>query len=108
MVSRSFQDSQCRHRFGRECVVSLYELEEAIGKNSEYVVRHLDILGRRGLVSEVYEDENNMNCQYCELCGDSSGWAYWNDIREYCMKENIPLKRVCVDLDFLYLVSDDD
>ncbi len=39
--------------------MSLYELEEAIGKNSEYVVRHLDILRRRGLVSEVYEDENN-------------------------------------------------
>lgn len=99
MVARSFCDSRYKHSLGNECVVSLYEVEEAIGRDDAYMMRHLDTLIRRNLVSKVYEDDDTRS-PYYELLGDSCGWAYWDDIREFCKKQNISLERVCVDMDF--------
>ena len=99
MVDRLICDSRYKHRLGDECVASLYEIEEAIGRDSAYMKRHLDTLIRRNLLSKVYEDDDT-RCPYCELLGDPCGWAYWDDIRKFCKKRNISLERVCVDMDF--------
>lgn len=93
MVARSYQDKMYN------CVVPLHEIEKATGKDATYLLAHIEILCRRNIISEPDYDE--LNCPYCYLCGDAeTGWSYWNDIREFCRKTNIPLKKICVDLDF--------
>ncbi len=93
MVFRSFSDR------AHNCIVPLHEVQAATGKEFDYILKHVEILNRRGILSEIYEDE--YNCPFCNLYEDSDTlWDYWNDIREFCKRADIPLGRVCVDLDF--------
>ena len=93
MVGRSYQDEMYN------CVVPLHEIEKATGREAKYLLPHIEILYRRNIISEPEADE--FNCPYCCLCGDSeTGWPYWNDIREFSRKTGIPLRKICVDLDF--------
>lgn len=93
MVSRSFEN-----KWG-SCSVPLHEIESATGKDSSYILQQIDILKRRNLISEPEIDE--YNCSFCILFGDcETGWNYWNDIREYCKKSNIPTNNIFVNLDF--------
>lgn len=93
MVARSFDD-----RCGT-CIVPLHEIEAATGKNSSYILNHIEILNRRRVISEVYTDEYRR--PFCDLYGDSnSGWNYWKDIRDFCKKTGESMTKICVDLDF--------
>ncbi len=93
MVSRSFSD-----RAGG-CVVPLHEIESATCKDISYILQQIDILKRRGIISEPDADE--YGCPFCLLHDDSeTGWNYWNDIREFCKRVNIPVNEICVDLNF--------
>lgn len=93
MVSRSFPD-----RLGN-CNIPLHEVEAAICKDSSYMLMQIDMLKRRGLISEPDADE--YGCPFCVLYGDfESGWNYWNDIREFCRKTGISTNEICVNLNF--------
>lgn len=92
MVTRSFDD-----RLGRS-VVPLHEIEAATGKDSLFLIKHIEILNRRGVISEPDRDEYGR--PYCDLYGDfNSGWNYWRDIRDFCNKTGEPLEKICVKLD---------
>jgi len=93
MVSRSFEDWQ------RNCIVPLHEVAAATGKDESYILSQIEILGRRGLISEpeVYENEG----AFCTLCSDAeTGWSCWSDIREFCKRTGTAMEKICVDLDF--------
>lgn len=93
MVSRSFPDIL------ENCTVPLHEIEAAICKDSSYILLQIDILKRRGLISEPDMDE--YGCPFCVLYGDhDTGWSYWNDIREFCRKSGISTNEICVNLNF--------
>ena len=93
MVTRSFDD-----RLGRS-LVPLHEIEAVTGKDSSFLVKHIEILNRRGVLSEADIDEYRR--PYCELYGDfNSGWNYWRDIRDFCKKTGEALEKICVELDF--------
>lgn len=92
MISRSFEDNLWN------CVIPLFEVEKAIGKNAVYINPHLDIMQRRNIMSKAEMDEDNR--AICYMCGDrETGWNYWNDIREFCKKSGTPLEKICVELD---------
>lgn len=92
MVARSFDDA-----YGN-CVVPIYEIESATGKDASFIINHMGILNRRGVVSEADVDEYGR--PYCNLCEDNhSGWNYWGDIRDYCKKIGEQVTKICVDLD---------
>lgn len=93
MVTRSFNDIVGR------CVVPLYEIEVATGKDSYFINNHIDILNRHGLSSEPDMDEYGR--PFCNLYGDSkSGWNYWGDIRDFCKKSDNSINKICVEVDF--------
>ena len=84
------------------CIVPLHEIEAAIRKDSQYILYQIDMLKRRKVISEPEEDD--YGCPICRLLGDrETGWNYWNDIREFCKKTGISIKRICVDLKFSIL-----
>lgn len=93
MASRSFEDWQ------HDCIVPLHEIAAATGKEESYILCHIEILKRRGLISEpeAYENEG----AFCTLYSDAeTDWSYWNDIRDFCKRTDIAIDRICVDLDF--------
>lgn len=93
MVNRSFSDIL------GYCNVPLHEIELAICKDSSYILLQIDILKRRGLISEPDADE--YGCPFCLLYGDfETGWNYWNDIREFCKITGISTNEICVNLNF--------
>lgn len=93
MVGHSFQD------IVGNCLVQLQEVEYAINRDASYIVSHIDILYRRGIVSQPYINENG--CPICALYGDGeSGWSYCNDIREFCKRAGISVINVFADLNF--------
>lgn len=93
MVSRSVSTA-----WG-DCSVPLHEIEAATGRDSSYILRQIDILKRRNLIS--IPDEDEYGCFFCVLYGDhESGWNYWSDIKEYCKIKNIQIRTILVDLDF--------
>lgn len=92
MVSRSYKINF------DDCVVPLHEVEMAIKRDSNYLSRQIEIMQRRGLMSESDIDEYGN--PVCYMCGDrETGWNYWNDIREFCKKSGTPLEKICVELD---------
>lgn len=91
MVMRSYQDRDA-------CVVPIHEIEKVTGLRQEDMIQNVEILGRRGIASDI-EMENNI--PICILWKDSeTSWPYWNDIREFVKATEIPIKRICCDLDF--------
>lgn len=93
MVARSFDD-----RVGG-CVVPLHEIEAATGKEPSYIINHIEVLNRRGIISEPDTDEYGR--PFCNLYGDSnSGWNYWGDIRDYCKKIGEAIDIICVEVNF--------
>lgn len=93
MVKRSFTYNEW------ECRVPLNEIQVVTQKDDYYIIYQLDILRRRGLVSEQLIDD--FNCPFCILLPDrETGWSYWDDIREYCKKSNISTDDILVNLDF--------
>lgn len=94
MVARSFDD-----RLLGACVVPLHEIEAATGKEPSFILNHIEILNRRGVISEPDTDEYGR--PFCNLHGDfDSGWNYWGDIRDYCKKTGVQITKICVDLNF--------
>lgn len=93
MVTRSFNDML------GGCVVPLHEIEAATGKDSSFLIKHIDILNRRGVISEPDTDEYGR--PFCNLYGDfESGWNYWGDIRDFCKKTGNSISKIFNDLDF--------
>lgn len=93
MVARSYDD-----KFGG-CVVSLHEIEAATGKEPSFILNHIEILKRRGVISEPETDE--YGCPFCNLYGDfNTGWNYWEDIRDFCKRTGEPITNICVELNF--------
>ena len=93
MVMRSYDDGV------GNCMVPLDEIEAATGKDSRYLLKHIDILNRRDIISEPYLDE----CEraFCDLYEDKETlWNCWNDIREFCRRCDISIKQICYELDF--------
>ena len=94
MVARSFDD-----RLLGACVVPLHEIEAATGTEPSFILNHIEILNRRGVISEPDTDEYGR--PFCNLHGDfDSGWNYWGDIRDYCKKTGVQITKICVDLNF--------
>ena len=93
MVTRSFDDML------GGCMVPLHEIEAATGKEPSFILNHIEILNRRGVISEPDTDEYGR--PFCNLHGDfDSGWNYWGDIRDYCKKTGVQITKICVDLNF--------
>lgn len=93
MVARSFDDML------GGCVVPLHEIEAVTGKEASFIMNHIEILNRRGVISEPDTDEYGR--PFCNLYGDfNSGWNYWGDIRDFCKKTGEQINKVCVDLNF--------
>lgn len=93
MVTRSFDDML------GGCMVPLHEIEAATGKNASFIMNHIEILNRRGVISEPDTDEYGR--PFCNLYGDfNSGWNYWGNIRDYCNMIGEPITKICVELDF--------
>lgn len=93
MVYHSFQD------IVGNCLVPLHEVEYAISREASYIVPHIEILGRKGIVSQPYNIEDG--CPICTLYGDvETGWGYCNDIREFCKRAGISVISVFEDLNF--------
>lgn len=93
MVARSFDDML------GTCVVPLHEIEAATGKDPSFILNHIEILNRRGVISELDTDEYGR--PFCNLYGDfNSGWNYWGNIRDYCKKTGEPITKICVELKF--------
>ena len=77
----------------------LHEIEAATGKAHSFIMNHIEILNRRGVISEPDVDEHNR--PFCNLYGDiNSGWNYWGDIRDYCKKTGEQITKICVELNF--------
>lgn len=93
MVYRSYPD------YMKNCCVPLNEIELATGKDAAYILQHIDILERRGLISEPDTNENNFFISYLQEDWET-GWNYWNDIRDFCKRSQIPVEKICVELDF--------
>lgn len=98
MVSRSYRAGRMKRGISGECVVPIHEIEAATGKDKEFIKPQLEILNRRGIISDNYYNDNDCPC--CDLLSDIYGWDYWNDIREFCIRTKVPLDKICVDLDF--------
>lgn len=82
-----------------DCSVPLHEIEAATGRDPSYILRQIDILKRRGLISTPDEDE--YGCPFCILCNDhESEWNYWRDIKEFCKIRDIQINAIFVDLNF--------
>ena len=80
-------------------MVPLHEIEAATGKNASFIMNHIEILNRRGVISEPDTDEYGR--PFCNLYGDfNSGWNYWGNIRDYCKMIGEPITKICVELDF--------
>ena len=93
MVSRSFDDMM------GGCVVPLHEIEAATGKEPIFIIKHIEILNRRGVISEPDTDE--YGCPFCNLYGDyNTGCNYWRDIRDYCKRAGESINKICVELNF--------
>lgn len=93
MVARSFDDML------RGCMVPLHEIKAATGKDASFIMNHIEILNRRGVISEPDTDEYGR--PFCNLYGDfNSGWNYWGNIRDYCKMIGEPITKICVELQF--------
>lgn len=93
MVNRSYKNEF------RECCVPLHEIELTTGKDWLYILRQVEILKRRNILSDIDADE--FGCPYSILCADNNtGWSYWNDIREFCKLTGIAIEEICVKLNF--------
>jgi|JI8StandDraft_1071087.scaffolds.fasta_scaffold58141_2 hypothetical protein len=79
-------------------IIALHEIEFAIVKDSSYILKHLDILERKDLVSEHYLDDHNR--PYSRIINHDTGWNYWKDILEFCRKKSISLDEVIVNVNF--------
>ena len=94
MVERSFDDMLLG-----ACVVPLHEIQAATRKDPSFILNHIEILNRRGVISEPDTDEYGR--PFCILYGDfNSGWNYWGNIRDYCKKTAVPTSKICVELNF--------
>lgn len=93
MVMRSYQERE-------DCVVPIHEIEKATGLKPEDMIQNIEILGRRGIASEI-EIDVRKNVPICILWKDfESSWPYWNDIRRFVELTETSIKRICCDLDF--------
>ena len=91
MVMRSYKD-HCG------CIVPIHEVEKATGLKPESIIQNIEILERRRIASEIDVEDGIPTCTLLE--DPESLWLYWDDIREFVKETEIPIKRICCDLDF--------
>lgn len=91
MVMRSY-----KHHCG--CIVPIHEVEKATGLKPESIIQNIEILERRRLASEIDVEDGIPTCSLLE--DPESLWSYWDDIREFVKETEIPIERICCDLDF--------
>lgn len=91
MVMRSYKD-HCG------CIVPIHEVEKATGLKPESIIQNIEILERRRIASEIDVEDGIPTCSLLE--DPESLWLYWDDIREFVKETEIPIERICCDLDF--------
>lgn len=91
MVMRSYKD-HCG------CIVPIHEVEKATGLKPESIIQNIEILERRRIASEIDVEDGIPTCTLLE--DPESLWLYWDDIREFVKETEIPIERICCDLDF--------
>ena len=91
MVMRSYKD-HCG------CIVPIHEIEKATGLKPESIIQNIEILERRRIASEIDVEDGIPTCSLLE--DPESLWLYWDDIREFVKETEIPIERICCDLDF--------
>jgi len=78
--------------------IALHEIEKAIGRNSTFLIQHIDILSRYDISSDHYEDDYGNH--FIHLINDDSGWNYWNDIKIFSEEEKIDIRELITKLNF--------
>lgn len=91
MVMRSYRD-HCG------CIVPIHEVEKATGLKPESIIQNIEILERRRIASEIDVEDGIPTCSLLE--DPESLWLYWDDIREFVKETEIPIERICCDLNF--------
>lgn len=84
--------------FRNRCIVPIHEVEKATGLKPESIMQNIEILERRRIASEIDVEDGIPTCSLLE--DPESLWLYWDDIREFVKETEIPIERICCDLDF--------
>lgn len=87
-----------KHRTRKCCIVPIHEVEKATGLKPESIIQNIEILERRRIASEIDVEDGIPTCSLLE--DPESLWLYWDDIREFVKETEIPIERICCDLDF--------
>lgn len=91
MVMRSYWDLS-------GCVVPIHEIEKATGLKPTSIMQNIEILKRRRITSDIEVEDDIPTCGL--LADPDTAWPFWDDIREFIKKTEIPIERICCDLDF--------
>lgn len=91
MVMRSYWDRY-------DCVVPIHEIERATGLDPASIMQNVEILERRRITSGIEVEDDIPTCSLLE--DPDTLWTYWNDIREFSKISEVPIERICCDLDF--------
>lgn len=94
MIDRSYYD-----KTQSTTVIPIHEVESAIAKDPSYMLKQIEILSRRNLISEHYLDDYKRPFVKI-LSHNETGWDYISDIQNFCKKKGIHLDTVIINIDF--------
>ena len=78
-------------------IIPIHEVEKSISLKPLKIKQNIEILNRKGIVSEI-DEENGIPT--CGLLKDNTDWSIWSDIIIFSEKTGVSIEEIFYNLNF--------